>query len=127
MAKFQTISKDSSKYSEIERVFNSTNERFDYDGMAEAYNDTEVDGYLAFEFKRGKSSVVANQLQRRGLRRGVDFDVRSKAQDGTEDGAIVMVQRLSDVAAGPAQHGRRGRPAASAGATETASAEPAEA
>jgi hypothetical protein len=122
MSKFNKIAKGSAAFDAAVKVFNESVDRFDYDGMAEAYNETAVGDYLSFEYKKGKGAVVAQQLEKRGLKRGDDFDVRSASNEGT-DTATVLVLRISDKTAGPAQHAQRGRkPATPAAGTEGAAA-----
>lgn len=124
MSKFNQIAKGSAAFDTAVKVFNESVDRFDYDGMSEAYNGTEVGGYLSFEYKKGKSAVVAQQLEKRGLKRGDDFDVRSQANEGS-DTATVLIKRLSDKPAGEAQHAQRGRKPA--GAADAGTPAPAQA
>lgn len=110
MSKFNKISKDSANFGTAEKVFSDAVARFDYDGMASAYNETEVGGYLSFEFKRGKSAIVSNQLTKRGLTRGDDFEVRCVANsEAGEDAATVIIHRLSETETGELERAPRGR------------------
>lgn len=109
MATFNKISKGSDAYAKAVETFDALVDRFDYDGMAKAYNDLAIGEILTFDYKRGKASVVRQQMEKRGLTNGADFDVRSAAQEGNEDTATVLIQRNSDKPAGAVQHAARGR------------------
>ena len=109
MAKFNVVSRDSAAFDNVAKTFAESSERFDYDGMASAYNSTEQGGFLTFEHKKGKSSIVSAQLERRGLQRGVDFDVKSRSV-ANSDTAVIMIERVTEKDAGPAPVVRRGRP-----------------
>ena len=126
MSKFNRIAQDSPQFQKALEVFNQMGDRFDYDGMAGAYNELTQGEILSFEYKKGKAAVVASQLEKRGLVRGADFDVRSAANEGS-DTATVMIQRNSAKTAGAAQHAPRGRKAkgTAPGAPEAATDAPA--
>lgn len=118
---FNKITSNSPAYAEAAKTFDSLTDRFDYDALALAYNDLKPTEMLQFEYKRGKGAVVKQQLEKRGLKQGDDFTVRSAQKEGSEDVSVVLVKRNSDKAAGEAVHGQRGRRAA-VPATEGAAA-----
>lgn len=109
MSQFQKIGSNTPAFAEAHALFESMQDRFDYDGLANAYNDCTPGEMVKFNYKKGKASVVSQQLARRGLAKGVDFTVRSAAIEGNDAESLVFVLRNTDKAAGPVVVGQRGR------------------
>lgn len=122
---FNKIVAGTPQYDAAAKTFDSLTDRFDYGALASAFNELKTDEMLQFEYTRGKGAVVKQQLEKRGLKSGVDFTVRSAQKEGSEDTSIVLVKRTSDKAAGEPVHGQRGRRAAvpAAGAATPAAAD----
>ncbi len=121
--KFNRIAKGTAAFDAAVKVFNeSAGDRFDYDGMGAAYNETAVGDYLSFEYKKGKGGIVKQQFEKRGLKSGLDFEVRTSPGPEGSDTATILVQRISEKTAGAAQHAPRGRKPAAPGAPADASA-----
>lgn len=125
MSQFTKITSGSSAFAQAVKTFDSLVDRFDYDGMAKAYNELAVSEIMQFEYKRGKSSVVRQQLEKRGLSSGQDFQVRSAGIEGNEENALVLIRRDSDKAAGAVVHAQRGRKSAASKAATADAAAPA--
>ncbi len=108
MSAINIVNADSAKYNALDEMFTS-GLRFDYDALARTYNQTPVDSFVSVETKAGKGSFIAKQLEKRGLSRGIDFDLRSTAIDGKEGEALTVVKRLSEAEAGKAERKPRAK------------------
>lgn len=97
---FNKISQGTPAFDTAAKTFESLTDRFDYDALAAAYNDLKPGEYVSFEYKKGKSAIVAHQLVKRGLAKNGDFELRSGSAEGSET-ATVIVKRVTDKPAGP--------------------------
>lgn len=91
--KFTTIAPNDASFQKLQAELSTLNERFDYEALANAYNNMTVGSVLKFEYKEGKMSIVSKQLEKRGLERGVDCTVQSAEVDGAN---IVFVTRNTE-------------------------------
>lgn len=108
--KFTKLAAGTAEFNAAKAAFDSLqSDRFDYDGLAVAYNDLAINELLQFEYKKGKGAVISTQLAKRGLGKGIDFTVRSSSIEGNDENGVVFVQRNTAKAAGPAVLGQRGR------------------
>lgn len=90
---FKTIAPTDPSFLALKKDLSSLSDRFDYDGLGRALRDAPVGGIVQFEYQEGKMSVIAKQLEKRGLSRGTDFTIESG-----KDGAVhyVFVTRTSE-------------------------------
>ena len=70
-----------------------TEERVNYDELANAYNTLDVGGVIAVAFAKKHISKVATCFTQRGLNRNADFTLVGVTSDGTES---IVVTRLTD-------------------------------
>lgn len=95
LSQFTKIAPNDPKFATLKTELSTLNDRFDYDALAREVGSSEVNGMVQFPYPEGKMSVVAKQLEKRGLQRSIDFTVQS-AKDG--ENHLVFVTRLTDKA-----------------------------
>lgn len=123
MNQFQVIKAGTPEHDTLQTGLNSLSERFDYNALARAVRDSEVNAIIKFEYPEGKASVVANQMIKRGLDKDLDFIVQS-AKDG--DKHFVFYTKVTDKAPQAVQlkpRGKKPKAAIAAAAHEAATAE----
>ena len=67
MAKFTRITQSAENFNKAVELFESMTDRFDFDGLVAEYKQLGIGELTQFEYKRGKSSVIRQQLAKRGL------------------------------------------------------------
>ena len=74
MTQFNTIDEGDEGYDDLVESLQAEQnaERFDYNGLANAYNTRKINGFIHFEFPKDRQSSLRKQLERRGLVIGVD-------------------------------------------------------
>ncbi len=124
--KFAVIAPSDPTFAALTAGLNTLNARFDYEELANAYNETPVGAVLKFEYKDGKMSIVGKQLEKRGLARGVDCTVQSAIEGADAEGKggthYVYVTRNTDKKAQPVERKTSTKAAAPAAAESTAPA-----
>lgn len=115
--KFTSIAPDSEQFAKVASQFESLNsDRFDYDALARAYNETAKGGYIQFENKAGKSSVIRADLEKRGLEKGIDFTINAAGKEGDDKTDVVFIRRETDkVATGKVREPRTPKTPVAAG------------
>jgi hypothetical protein len=116
LSQFTKIAPNDPNFLKLETELSTLNDRFDYDGLAKALDGSEVGGIIQFEYPEGKMSVIAKQLEKRGLQRSLDFVVQAAEVGGKNN---VYVKKLTTKAS---QAVVVEKPAAAAGATGAAAA-----
>ncbi len=97
MAKFNVINPSSENYAAVAAQLEQTSDaRFDYSGLARAYNGLEVKAIMNFEYPKAKITMLQKQLEKRGLVRDIDFGLSgAKTDDGKE---LAFITRFTDKA-----------------------------
>jgi hypothetical protein len=119
LSQFTKIAPNDPNFLKLETELSTLNDRFDYDGLAKALDGSEVGGIIQFEYPEGKMSVIAKQLEKRGLQRSLDFVVQAAEVGGKNN---VYVKKLTTKASQAVVVKKREKPAAAAGATGAAAA-----
>lgn len=123
MSKFNVINPSNENYAAVAaQLEQNSDARFDYSGLARAYNGLEVKAIINFEYPKAKITMLAKQLEKRGLIRDIDFGLSgAKTESGTE---LAFVTRFNDKASTPlapaTRAPRKPKPAADAGAAAAA-------
>jgi len=85
---FKRVSADSELFNQINAAETAGKQRFDYDGLAFAYNGLPVGEMLTFEWAKEKIPTLKAQLEKRGIVHSVDYTVKPVVIDELEHAAI---------------------------------------
>lgn len=102
---FKVINPNDATFAAIKAAAATAATRLDYNTLADQFNSAEVNGMLAFEYKVGKIAALRVQLERRGLKNGIDFVAVGTKIEGVEH---AVVTRLSSTKASQVESKQRG-------------------
>lgn len=85
---FTRINQNDPRFAALAEAASTGKQRFDYDAVAFAYNQTAVGEILAFEYEKEKLPTLKGQLEKRGIVASVDYQIKAVEIDGVMNAVI---------------------------------------